>query len=161
MLYHHKAVASVRAPRPFAHLRRTAGGTLLARPLGMCLPDDTRVRRGRLAEELAAAFLALSGFRLLGRNVRDGPREIDLVATIDGWAVVVEVRYRSMIDRGRPEESVGRRKQTHLLRAGRSWWLREGRAHGPLRFDLLAIEREPRGLILRHYPHFMNPDRRG
>lgn len=130
----------------------------------MCPHPDTeppdardRVRRGRLAEDMAAAFLLLSGFRLLARNLRDGPRELDILATLPGWAVVVEVRYRASADRGLPEETVTWRKQVHLLRAGRSWWLREGRACGALRFDLVAIEETPEGLTLRHHPFFLDP----
>ena len=112
---------------------------------------------GRVAEDLASAFLRLRGLRILARNVREGPREIDLVAEESGWLVVVEVRYRSDSSRGLAEETVGFRKRTHLLRAGRSYWLREGRRHGRLRFDLVTLQAHPEGLMLRHHRHFLLP----
>jgi len=117
------------------------------------------VAAGRAAEDLAAAYLTLNGFRILGRNVRDGPRELDIVAVEGIWAVVVEVRFRSANDRGRPDESVDHRKRTHLVRAAESWWLRAGRQLGPLRFDLVTLERRPRGMVVRHFPHFLVPGR--
>jgi len=120
-------------------------------------PPHSAVAAGRLAEELAASFLRLRGYRILERNLRDGPREIDLVAQRGAWLVVVEVRFRGRLDHGLPEESVGQRKQRHLLRAGRSYWLRRGRALGRLRYDLIAISLGEEGLVLRHHPHFLIP----
>jgi putative endonuclease len=119
----------------------------------------SRHESGRAAEDLAAAFLRLRGFRILARNVREGPREIDLVAEDAGWVVVVEVRYRVDTSRGLAEESVGFRKRTHLLRAGRSYWLREGHRHGRLRFDLVTLHACPDGLTVRHHRHFLLPHR--
>jgi putative endonuclease len=119
----------------------------------------SRQESGRAAEDLAAAFLRLRGFRILARNLRDGPREIDLVGEEAGWVVVVEVRYRADADRGSAEESVGWRKRTHLLRAGRSYWLREGHRHGRLRFDLVTLHAGPGALTVRHHRHFLLPHR--
>lgn len=121
--------------------------------------SSSTVTTGRWAESLAACYLSLSGFRVLARNYRDGPRELDLLAAEGNWAVVVEVRFRSSVDRGRPDETVDHRKRTQLLRAGRAWWLRGGREFGRLRFDLVTLELVPRGLRLRHFPHFLIPER--
>jgi putative endonuclease len=129
------------------------------RPSPDGLPATT-VSVGRWAESLAACYLSLQGFRVLARNLRDGPRELDLLAAQGDWAVVVEVRFRSSVDRGRPEESVTHRKRIQLLRAGKAWWLSEGRRHGLLRFDLVTLELVPQGLRLRHFPHFLIPDGR-
>jgi putative endonuclease len=116
---------------------------------------------GRWAESLAACYLSLRGFHVLARNVRDGPRELDLLAAEGNWAVVIEVRFRSSVERGRPEETVNHRKRTQLLRAGKAWWLADGRRYGMLRFDLVTLELVPHGLRLRHFPHFLIPDGRG
>jgi putative endonuclease len=117
----------------------------------------SRQESGRAAEDLAAAFLRLRGFRILARNVREGPREIDLIAEDAGRVVVVEVRYRVETSRGRPEESVGSRKRIHLRRAGRSYWLREGHRHGRLRFDLVTLHAGAGGLTVRHHRHLLLP----
>jgi putative endonuclease len=121
----------------------------------------TTVSTGRWAESIAACYLSLCGFRVLARNYRDGPRELDLLALQGTWAVVVEVRFRSSGDRGRPDETVHHRKRMQILRAGRAWWLAEGRRFGALRFDLVTIELAPRGMRLRHFPYFLNPEQAG
>ena len=123
-------------------------------------PSPSGLSIGRHAESLAAAFLELRGYRILERNVRDGPRELDLVAEEAGWVVVVEVRFRQGTARGLPEETVGFHKRTNLLRAGRARWLERWRGLGRLRFDLISLHFTLDGLCLRHHRHFMNPDRR-
>ncbi len=138
---------------------------------GARLSPSTRSRtaRGRLAESVAAAYLEFQGFELLDRNVRDGPRELDLVARAPGapgapgaagpagWAVVIEVRYRASVLHGRPEETVRFKKQRDLARAGRAWWLARGHEFGPLRFDLISLTSVAGGIDLRHRPHFLDP----
>lgn len=121
-------------------------------------PIPERQRRGRMAEELAAYYLALRGYKILARNVREGPREIDLIAQTPGWLVLVEVRYRGGEDRGRPEESVGFRKRRDWMRAGMRWWFTHGRQYGSPRFDLVAVALSPGGLSLRHHPNFLLPE---
>lgn len=140
-------------------------------------PTFSRTARGRLAESLVAAYLEFQGFEVLDRNVRDGPRELDLVArvpralrvpgaaggpapdttTAPGWAVVIEVRYRASVLHGRPDETVRFKKQRDLVRAGRAWWLARGHEFGPLRFDLVSLIRVEGGVDLRHRPHFLDP----
>ncbi len=113
--------------------------------------------RGRLGEDLAASYLLLRGFTILERNAREGPRELDLIASIPGWFVVVEVRLRADAERGLPEQSIQWRKRQQLRRAAEARWLRQGRDYGPLRMDMISVLLTPDGLRLRHYPHFMVP----
>ncbi|MCA9728390.1 MAG: YraN family protein [Candidatus Eisenbacteria bacterium] len=120
-------------------------------------PARSTTRVGRDAESLAALYLQLVGFELLARNLRDGPREIDLIVRDEQWLVVVEVRSRGGATFGRPEDSVRREKRRQLLRAGRDYWWRHSDHRRALRFDLVAIALEPEGLVLRHRPHFLDP----
>lgn len=124
-------------------------------------PFSSAVARGRTAESLAALYLQLVGFELVERNLRDGPREIDLVVQNDRWLVVVEVRARGSSIWGTPEESVHREKRRQLLRAGRDYWWRGTDHRRALRYDLVAIAIERDGLILRHRPHFLDPQSAG
>jgi len=112
---------------------------------------------GRQAEQLAARYLELRGYRILANNARAGPREIDLVAQRPGVVAIVEVRFRAREDFGAAEETVRARKRRDLLRAGRAWWLCHGRGLGRLRFDLIALRLTSRGLRLRHYVGFLSP----
>lgn len=119
--------------------------------------QPTRSSLGHAGEALASEYLGLLGYQILARNVREGPREIDLVVHDREWLIIVEVRLRGRTDYGRAEETVDQRKRLHLLRAGRMIWERSDRVR-KLRFDLVAIHYDARGLTIRHYPHIMDPD---
>ena len=110
---------------------------------------------GDAAEELVAQRLSTGGWTILGRNVRIGRAELDIVAIDPGpprELVVVEVRYRARRDFGLAEETITHRKR-QLLR-GAVAGLRE-RGQLPTlvtRFDLVVVEPGdvPR---VRHYRH--------
>lgn len=97
-----------------------------------------------------ARSLAASGWAILGRNVRVGRRELDIVARDPlepGVLVIVEVRSRSWAAFGASQESVDGPKVGRLYAA--AWELaRAGRlpGGGPLpsggvRVDLICAER--------------------
>jgi putative endonuclease len=76
---------------------------------------------GRRGEEIAARFLTERGARIVGRNVRVGRDEIDLLLDIDGKRVVAEVKTAT--DNGsspRPEENFDENKATRIRRAARN-----------------------------------------
>jgi putative endonuclease len=117
---------------------------------------------GTAAERLAAAALVRAGWRILGRGVRVGRDELDLVALDPGpppALVVVEVRWRRRDDFGLPEETVDGRKRARLRRAalgllagGR---LPDGRPlpRAAIRLDVVVVgpaRRPGRGIELRH-----------
>lgn len=105
-------------------------------------------RVGDAAEALVARRLAEAGWTIVGRNVRVGRGELDIVAIDPGppaALVVVEVRWRRDRGFGLPEETVGWRKRRHLRAAAMRLLdegLRDGRALPalPLRFDLVVVE---------------------
>src|SRR5512139_1117484 len=75
---------------------------------------------GDAAEVAAAARLAAGGWQVLGRQVRAGRAELDLIAVDPGppaTLVIVEVRWRGSRAFGLAEETVDRRK-IGRLRAG-------------------------------------------
>ena len=77
------------------------------------------MRSGAIAEELVAERLSHAGWRILGRNVRVGRSELDLVAVDPGpphMLVVVEVRANRASSFGRPEERVDHSKLRAVFR---------------------------------------------
>lgn len=111
--------------------------------------DKTAV--GRRGEEEAAAYLARHGVLVVERNVRFPDGELDLVAREGETLVFVEVKSRADGSMGRAAEAVTRRKRARVVRAARRY-LNERKAGGrarrsapetPVRFDVVAIEREP------------------
>lgn len=113
---------------------------------------------GDQAEDLVAERLAAAGWTILGRNVRVGRAELDLVALDPGppaALVIVEVRWRRGRDFGLPEETVDHAKRTRLRTAGLA--LREAATlpdgqrlpRVPMRFDLIVVEPS----AVRHHRH--------
>ena len=82
---------------------------------------------GRYGEELAARYLAKSGFAILERNWRCELGEIDIVARDGDALVVCEVKTRRGLNYGSPLESITYRKLATLRKlVGR--WLQDARA---------------------------------
>ncbi len=98
-----------------------------------------RFLKGRRGEAVAADFLTGSGIKILDRNFRCPPGEIDLVARDGGTVVFVEVRTRQARGFGEPEESITAVKRQRLVRAAQ-WYLKQRRLeNSPARFDVIAI----------------------
>lgn len=115
------------------------------------------------AEALVADHLAAMGWRILGRQLRLGRAEVDLLA-IDpappAELVVVEVRMRGRRDFGLPEETLDHAKRVALRRAVGALRAVEALPDGtrlpplPLRVDLVAVEpRHTAGALpaIRHH----------
>lgn len=126
---------------------------------------DTRLARGLAAERLAERFLAASGYRILGRNVRYRHGEIDLVAEDPGEEgrvpvlVFVEVRARRAGSRVAAEATIGPAKMRSLAWAAARWQRENGRANDETRFDLLAMTIGRSGTRVRHIlGFFVVPD---
>lgn len=82
-------------------------------------PDTTRT--GQWGEDIAAGYLKANGYTVLTRNYHSTEGEIDIVA-IDQRAtrtclVFVEVKTRTNLRHGYPEESVSRQKWNRLQAA--------------------------------------------
>lgn len=120
-------------------------------------------RIGDSAEALAADHLAAMGWRILGRQVRLGRLEVDLLAVDPAppaELVVVEVRARGRRDFGLPEETLDHAKRLALRRAVAALRLVDALPDGTplpaltLRVDLVAIEPSTRSRAfpaIRHH----------
>ncbi len=111
-------------------------------------PDVNRHTIGRGAEDLAASHLEAEGFRILWRNVRIGPLEIDLVAKQGDLVIIVEVRSRGPTAHQGPLASITWKKRKMLLRACRGVWrgrLKKMPDVHRVRIDVVAITSRPEG----------------
>ena len=70
---------------------------------------------GRAAEAAAARYLVRDGWALLGRNVRIGRGELDLIVRRGDVLAFVEVKARHTGAYGAPEDAVDRRKRRRSL----------------------------------------------
>ncbi|MBC6416931.1 MAG: YraN family protein [Rhodospirillales bacterium] len=102
-------------------------------------------RRGRRAERLAACWLQLKGYRILGRQLRLGVGEIDLVARRGRTLAIVEVKQRPTL--AAAAEAIRPKQRQRIARAAAAYLIQNpaGRS-SDIRFDalLLAPWRLPR-----------------
>ena len=100
---------------------------------------DGRRETGRRGEDVAAAFVAGLGWRVVVRNFRCRAGEIDVVAMDGDTVVFVEVRARAGRGFGTPLESVDRRKQAQVGRVARHFLSARGWHERAARFDVVGI----------------------
>lgn len=100
-------------------------------------------RRGRRAEDRAAAALGAEGWDVLARRVRTPAGEIDLVAEHEGLLAFVEVKARATL--AEAAFALGAAQRGRLLRAA-EWWLGANPGHGAagVRFDVMLVDGEGR-----------------
>ena len=110
-------------------------------------------RFGRTAEQLAALWLGLKGYRVLARRLRNRFGEIDLVCRRGHCLVFVEVKGRRSTEIAL--HALGPQQQRRIAAAAR-WYLKEQPQFAELdcRFDLVTIDRFG---LPRHIPDIWRP----
>lgn len=103
-----------------------------------------RSQFGTRGEEIAAAYLTRHGYRVVARNVRTLCGELDLICRKGRECIFVEVKTRSDMGHGAPEEAVHRTKQQHLIRASQAYIASNPELRAiPWRIDVVAITHRP------------------
>ena len=95
---------------------------------------------GILGENLAQAFLKKKGYAILETNYRCREGEIDIVARQKDCLVFVEVRTKSDLRFGTPEESITENKMSHLKRAANRYQQQHYKLPALWRIDVVAVE---------------------
>jgi putative endonuclease len=116
---------------------------------------NARQQFGRAAEAAAASYLVDRGWTLLGRNVRIGRGELDLIARRGGVLAFVEVKGRRSAACGSPEDAVDGRKRRQVARLSELWlaarpWALRGVSE--VRFDVVAVDATVHPPEVRHLP---------
>ena len=98
-----------------------------------------RATLGSRAEQMACDHLVAQGFEVVGRNVRVGRLEIDVIAQRGRLLVFCEVRSRTSDRLMTPAQSIQPHK-VRRVRAAAASWLKQNRAPGmQVRFDAISV----------------------
>ena len=100
----------------------------------------TGKRTGKKGEDLAAAYLAEAGFRIIERNYRCLFGEIDIVAEEGETLVFIEVKSRRSEAYGDPQLAVGHEKQKKISRIAMHYLQERRLRHRLARFDVVAVK---------------------
>ena len=95
-------------------------------------------RIGKWGEDTVTLYLAERGYEIITRNARTPYGEIDIVAKQDDITVFVEVKSRTSLKMGLPEESVNSRKQARMLACAEHYAAENAIDHWQI--DVIAVE---------------------
>lgn len=93
---------------------------------------------GKQGETIAVEYLQKNGYEILEQNFVFQKAEIDIIARKGAWLIVVEVKTRSSIDFGNPEEFVNKKKIKLLVKAIDEYVNQSG-LDLEIRFDIISI----------------------
>ena len=93
---------------------------------------------GREGEKYAADYLEEQGYVILDRNWMCGHKDLDIVAVKDGTLVFVEVKTRTGMEWGDPEDSVTDKKIRNIVHAADAY-IRYRCLDMDVRFDVISI----------------------
>jgi putative endonuclease len=98
---------------------------------------------GRWGEDCAVQYLERKGYMILTRNFFTRYGELDIVASMEGSLIFVEVKTRSSNKFAYPEESVTPRKQRRMLQAAEQYFDQNPTSPDSWQFDVIAVTRRP------------------
>jgi putative endonuclease len=104
---------------------------------------------GKLGEELAVEYLRKDGYEILETNWTFQKAEIDILAKKDGTLAVVEVKTRSSLEFGLPQDFVKPKKIQLLVKAVDAY-VNERNLDIEVRFDIIAIYKEGKSFAIEH-----------
>ena len=104
---------------------------------------------GKLGEELAVDFLKKEGYTILATNWIFQKAEIDILAQKEDILAVVEVKTRSSIEFGLPQDFVKPKKIQLLVKAVDAY-VTLNDIDVNVRFDIIAIHKEKESFAIEH-----------
>ena len=104
---------------------------------------------GKLGEKAAQKYLKKRGYRIRETGFRCRHGEIDIIAQQKDCLVFVEVRTKSNLDFGSPEESITQGKKEKLIASALTYTTTHHNLPSLWRIDVVAIELDDKGKTRR------------
>ncbi len=104
---------------------------------------------GKLGEKAARKFLKKRGYRICETGFRCRHGEIDIIAQQKDCLVFVEVRTKSNLDFGTPEESLTQAKKDKLIASALTYVTTHQNLPPQWRIDVVAVELDEKGKTKR------------
>ena len=104
---------------------------------------------GKKGEQLAVDFLVENSYDIMERNYRFDKAEVDIIAQKDDILAIVEVKTRSSLDFGNPQDFVKPKQIKNLVKAVDEY-VTENDLDVEVRFDIIAIVKENKDYKIEH-----------
>jgi putative endonuclease len=108
---------------------------------------------GKLGEDLAAAHLEENGYSILERNFVIQKAEIDIIAQKNSTLAIIEVKTRSSLDFGSPQDFVKQKKIQLLIKAVNAYINdreMDFQEDLEIRFDIIAVHKNGESFAIEH-----------
>ncbi|MFV5690671.1 YraN family protein [Flavobacterium sp. LT1R49] len=104
---------------------------------------------GKIGEEMAVEYLQKEGYIILETNWTFQKAEVDILAQKENTLAVVEVKTRSSLEFGLPQDFVKQKKIQLLVKAVDAY-LSKKDLDIEVRFDIIAIHKEGKSFVIEH-----------
>ena len=104
---------------------------------------------GKKGEQLAVDFLLENNYSIVERNYRFDKAEVDIIARKADILAIVEVKTRSSLDFGNPQDFVKPKQIKNLVKAVDEY-VTENDLDVEVRFDIIAIVKENKEFKIEH-----------
>ena len=104
---------------------------------------------GKKGEQLAVDFLLKNGYEIVERNYRFDKAEVDIIAKQKDILAIIEVKTRSSVDFGNPQDFVKPKQIQRLVKAVNEYVI-ENALDVEVRFDIIAIVKENKRFVIEH-----------
>ena len=100
---------------------------------------------GKAGEAFAVEYFIKQGYEILHRNWRHKRLEVDIIASRNGMLHFIEVKTKTTLKFGYPEESVDKKKIRDLINASEEF-LFQNPQWQRIQFDILSIQIKKNGV---------------
>ena len=104
---------------------------------------------GKLGEELAVEFLQKNVYEILETNWTYQKAEIDIISQKENTLAIVEVKTRSSLEFGLPQDFVKPKKIQLLVKAVNEYVVSKD-LDVDVRFDIIAVHKEGKSFVIEH-----------
>ena len=104
---------------------------------------------GKLGEDLAVEYLQKNGYEILETNWTFQKAEIDIIAKKEEILAIIEVKTRSSLEFGLPQDFV-KPKKIQLLVKAVDGYVNAKNLDIDVRFDIIAIHKENNSFVIEH-----------
>ena len=105
---------------------------------------------GKEGEDIAVDFLKKSGYRIVQRNYKNKLGEVDIIARDKETLSFIEVKTRTSVDFGYPEQNVHFHKMRHF-QASVQIYILENNICDPFRLDVVSVDISLKPPDIKHF----------
>ena len=104
---------------------------------------------GKKGEQIAVDFLRENGYTIIERNYRFDKAEVDIIGRKDNILAITEVKTRSSLDFGNPQDFVRPKQIKNLVKAVDAY-VNSNNLDVEVRFDIIAISKQGKTYKIEH-----------